>query len=189
MSNSPADPLAELYARLVPALAGYDWFLFGARAAIHYGSARATVDVDLSLRLGEHPLDHLLEQLRSHGFVTRIEDWHALVERVRVLLLADASSGIEIDVVLTGPGLEEEFHARAGRGRFGETELPVIAPEDLLVCKLLAGRPQDLQDVEAVLAAQAGLDLDRVREVLAMLESALARSDLRASLERLLTKA
>ncbi len=64
-------------------------------------------------------------------------------------------------------------------------ELPVIAPEDLLICKLLAGRPQDLQDVEAVLAAQPHLDLARVRSVLGLIEEALGRSDLQIVLERL----
>jgi hypothetical protein len=167
------------------ALAGFDWYLFGARAAIHYGSVRATVDVDLSLRLAGASLDNLVERAAAAGFDTRIAGWRELAERARVLLLIDQRSGIEVDVVLTGPGLEQEFHARARKARLGGVELPVIAPEDLLICKLLAGRPQDLQDVEAVLFAQPHLDLARVRSALGLIEAALGRSDLQMILERL----
>ena len=185
MTSSPASPLADLYTRLQRALAGFDWYLFGARAAIHYGSARATMDVDLSLRLAGASLEDLVGQAAAAGFATRIAGWRELAERARVLLLIDQRSGIEVDVVLTGPGLEEEFHARARNARLSGVELPVIAPEDLLICKLLAGRPQDLQDVEAVLAAQPHLDLARVRSVLGLIEEVLGRSDLRMVLERL----
>lgn len=185
LTSSPANPLADLYARLEQALAVFDWFLFGARAAIHYGSARATVDVDVSLRLAGASLDSLVERAAARGFTTRITGWRDLADRARVLLLIDQRSGIEVDVVLTGPGLEDEFHSRARKAGFGGVELPVIAPEDLLISKLLAGRPQDLQDVEAVLAAQPDLDLARVRSVLGRIEAALGRSDLKTVLERL----
>lgn len=76
----------------------------------------------------------------------------------------------------SSPGLTGTCSARAPR---------FTAPEDLLICKLLAGRPQDLQDVEAVLAAQPHLDLERVRSVLGLIETALGRSDLQMVLARL----
>ncbi len=189
LTSSPASPLADLYTRLERALAVFDWFLFGARAAIHYGSARATVDVDVGLRLAGASLDSLVERAAAGGFATRIAEWRDLADRARVVLLIDTPSGIEVDVVLTGPGLEDEFHERARKAGFAGVELPVIAPEDLLICKLLAGRPQDLQDIEAVLAAQSDLDLARVRSVLGRIEEALGRSDLKTVLERLLSRA
>lgn len=50
--------------------------------------------------------------------------------------------------------------------------------------KILGGRPKDLDDVRALLAANAGaLDLEHVRSVLRELEQALDRSDLVRSLD------
>lgn len=188
MTASHASPLAELYARIAGALSGRDWYLFGARAAILYGSVRATVDVDIAVQLGDESLDAVVARLGSAGVVPRIADWRALAERARVVLLRDVASDVEVDLVVTGPGLEEEFHARARPHRFGGTMVPVISPEDLIVSKLVAGRPQDLQDIEAVVVAQERLDKARIREIVAMIEAALARADLMPLLERVLAK-
>ena len=51
---------------------------------------------------------------------------------------------------------------------------------------VLAGRPQDVQDAEAVLGAQDGLDTDRVMHVLCLIEQALDRADLVPVFRRLL---
>ena len=40
----------------------------------------------------------------------------------------------------------------------------MLAPEDVVVMKLIAGRAQDVADVEAILAAKAPLDESYVEE-------------------------
>ncbi|HLE83827.1 MAG TPA: nucleotidyltransferase [Thermoanaerobaculia bacterium] len=88
---------------------------------------------------------------------------------------------------MAGPGLEEEFLAHRRFVDLGGLEVPVISPEDLVVTKILAGRPKDLEDVRGVLREQSGrLDLQRSRRFLRMLEQALDRSDLLPVLDRLL---
>jgi hypothetical protein len=50
---------------------------------------------------------------------------------------------------------------------------------DLIVTKVLAGRPKDVEDVRGVLGQRGSdLDLGRVRRLLALLEDALGQSDL-----------
>jgi hypothetical protein len=72
--------------------------------------------------------------------------------------------------------------------RIGSTTVAVISPEDLIIAKVLAGRPNDMVDVRGVMEAQRGhLDMARVREVLAALDAALGRSDLEATLDSILT--
>jgi len=62
--------------------------------------------------------------------------------------------------------------------------VPVISPEDLVVTKILAGRPKDMDDVDGILSEQLpALDLARCRRFLAMLEEALARNDLLPALD------
>ena len=59
--------------------------------------------------------------------------------------------------------------------------------QDLIVAKILAGRPKDLDDVTGVLARQKShLNFKLIHKTLKALESALARNDLRPALERLL---
>jgi len=54
-----------------------------------------------------------------------------------------------------------------------------MSPEDLVVTKVLAGRPKDVEDVRGVIhERKASLDEERIRTVLLLLERALNRSDL-----------
>lgn len=94
-----------------------------------------------------------------------------------------------MDVVLAGAGLEAEFLARARTVDLGGVRAPVISPEDLVVTKLLAGRPQDRADVAGILQHRRGkLELGRVRALLAELERALEQSDLTAGLDALIAE-
>ena len=58
--------------------------------------------------------------------------------------------------------------------------------EDLIVTKVLAGRPRDLEDARSVVQAKGdALDRDAVQRTLGMLEEALGVSDLVPMFERL----
>ena len=63
--------------------------------------------------------------------------------------------------------------------------MPVISAEDLIVTKVLAGRPKDLDDVRGIIAAKTDLDADAIRATLAMLEEALGVSDLLPIFDRI----
>lgn len=165
------------------------WYLFGAQAALLYGSPRLTADADITVQLGSVSNEELVEALHAHGFDLRITD-QAFVRTTRVLPIVHRSSGFPADVVLGGPGLEEAFLARAVNRAVHGLQVPVAAPEDLIVMKVLAGRRKDEEDVTAVLSAQRGrLDLELIRRTLRALAEALAQDDLLPTFERLLVEA
>lgn len=115
----------------------------------------------------------------------RVDDVDDFVRCTWVLPVEHATTGLPIDVVLGASGLEEQFVARARRMDLGGVSVPVISPENLVVSRLLAGRPKDLEDVVGVLQLQADqLELGQVRGLLTQLEQALDRSDLLPALER-----
>ena len=63
--------------------------------------------------------------------------------------------------------------------------MPVVEVSDLVVLKVLAGRPKDLEDVVALLRTQrTAIEREHVRRVLRLLEEALGQSDLIATFER-----
>jgi hypothetical protein len=84
-----------------------------------------------------------------------------------------------LDVVLSGPGLEDEFLARARVLDIAGLRVPTLDPSDLIIAKVLAGRPKDTDDARAILKAR-GEEIDQVRveSVLRLLEEALGQSDL-----------
>jgi hypothetical protein len=167
---------------------GLAWYVFGAQAAIVYGRPRATADVDVTVVLGSEKPTDLMRGLARRGFSLRVPAGDEFIVQARVLPLVHRN-GLPLDVVLGGPGLEEEFAARARPYDLGGVVVPTIAAEDLIATKVLAGRAKDLEDVEGILAIQGtGLDLERVRDVLGALEDALGQSDLRPVFEELLVR-
>ena len=169
---------------------GLRWYVFGAQAAILYGSSRMTEDVDVTLELGSVAVPEIVAALASHGFVSRAADIEALALTARVLPIEHDVTRTPVDVVLAGPGLEEDLLARAKVRSVGAERVPVITAEDLVALKLLAHRPHDVEDVIAVLRAQRGqFDLARTRQVLKELEDVLEEGGMLKRLEDVLRRA
>ena len=172
--------VAEVLRTLAAAMAERDlpWYLFGAQAAIVWGSPRLSADVDVTVAIEPAIVDSFVETMRRHGFDLTFSDSEFLA-RTRVLLFVHRSTHMPLDVVLAGPGLEEDFLRRAISVDVDGTHIPVISPEDLIIAKILAGRPKDIEDVRSVVhERRASLDGERIRTILGLLEQALAQSDL-----------
>jgi hypothetical protein len=184
-------PVADLLADLGRALESLEvrWYLFGAQAAILYGAARLTADVDVTIDAGSHPTSDVVSTLRSSGFALRVQDIDGFVRRTRVLPLLHEPSRMPCDLVLAGPGIEELFFERARTHDLEGVAVPVAAADDVVAMKILAGRVRDLDDVAAILGTQGRtLDIERVRRTLASLEAALDRRDLLPVLEQIIDR-
>ncbi|HPH64291.1 MAG TPA: nucleotidyltransferase [Kofleriaceae bacterium] len=156
------------------------WFVFGAQALAIHGVARATADVDITVRLAGSTAQ-LIAALAKHGFGIHIKpsELHAFIAETRVIPAFHKTSNIPVDIVLAGPGLEELMLERATRLKLQNVQIPVITMEDFLVLKILAGRGKDIQDVQLLLAAR-GPDIDQplVARRIAELEQILDQADL-----------
>nr|WP_159397971.1 DUF6036 family nucleotidyltransferase [Sorangium cellulosum] len=129
----------------------------------------------------------LVKALTEAGFQMRVEDI-AFTHRTRVLPVLHLATGVAADVVLAGPGLEDLFLQRAQLHDLDGILVPVACAEDVIVMKILAGRPKDIEDVVAIAAARKDLKLDLVRSMLRTLEEALDRNDLQPELSRALAR-
>jgi hypothetical protein len=146
-----------------------------------------TEDVDVTVRVPEPKLPALLAAMSEATFTPRVADVEAFVARARVIPFFHGRSGMPLDLVVAAPGLEDQFIERAKRVDLGGVRVPILSAEDVVVTKLLAGRPRDLLDVREVLAAQgSALDVRYVRKVLRQLDQALEDVDLAARFEALL---
>ena len=71
--------------------------------------------------------------------------------------------------------------------QIGGTIVPFVSPGDLVVLKLIAGRPKDNDDARTVVQAQkAALKIDEVRSLLTSIEVALDQSDLVSLFDRMI---
>jgi hypothetical protein len=188
-------PLASDAARLLALVRevfrrrGDRWFLFGAQAVVAHGFPRATGDVDVTVFPADGDPRALATALVSAGLTLRVPDLDDFVERTAVLPFLHEPTGLGLDVVLGSSGLENDCAERAVAVDIGEGAVPVIRVEDLVVLKVLSGRPKDVEDVSSILRRRdRTLDLGHVRTLLSRLEEALGQSDLLPVLEELLSR-
>lgn len=189
---SPTPPV-DLFRALADAMrrTGASWYVFGAQAVLIWGRPRLTADIDVTVKLYPEDSGRLVRTMGASGFTLRGVATAEFVEQTRVLPFVHTSSQWPVDVVLAGPGLEERFLRDARLVDVGDdVRVPVIRAEDLIVTKILAGRPKDLDDVRGVLLEQLDrMDEASIRDTLAMLEEALGVSDLLPVLGVELTRA
>jgi hypothetical protein len=158
--------------------------VFGAQAVIAYGVPRLSADVDVTVALDPDAPERFARDMADAGFRLRVSD-PDFVRRTRVMPFVHVATAMPLDVVLAGSGLEDEFLARARPTDVGGVVVPVIDREDLVIAKVLAGRPKDLEDATAIYRTHgADLDASRIEGVLRLLEEALAQSDLLTAFAR-----
>lgn len=182
MSIQPA--ALELLGALSAVLARWGrWYVFGAQAVIAYGVPRLSADVDVTIALDPDDPEHFARDLDAAGFVLRVTD-PDFVRRTRVMPFVHVATGMPLDIVLAGSGLEQEFLDRARAVNLAGTIVPLLDPEDLVIAKVLAGRPKDIEDARGLWQLHgATLNAERIRDVLRQLEEALAQGDLVVSFE------
>jgi hypothetical protein len=131
----------------------------GALALAYYAEPRATVDIDLNLFVPTERLAEVAAPLRDLG-VTIDADVAGLIERDgQARAWWDATP---IDLFFA----YDAFHEAAARARrsvpFADVDIPILAPEHLMVCKVIFDRPRDWVDIDAMRALPQTIDAPEV---------------------------
>jgi len=138
----------------------------------HWGEPRLTRDVDVTILTGFGAEQDFVSAILK-SYQPRRPDAEAFALRHRVLL-AQASSGIALDITMAALPFEEQMIKRATDVEFTPgLKLRICSAEDLIVLKCFASRPQDWQDVASILVRQ-GIDSLDWDYVLANLEPLVA---------------
>ena len=162
--------------------------IIGGLAASLLGRPRLTRDVDALVLVEEANWGEFMAAGLGHGFSLRRDDALAFAREARVLLMRHQESGIDVDIVFGSLPFEKKAVAEATWMDLGGVQAPLPLPEDLIIMKAVAHRPQDLADIEAVLAAHPKLNLRRVRRWVREFAAALSMPEILHDLEVLLSE-
>lgn len=157
-------------------------------AASLLGRPRLTRDVDALVLMDQGQWADFMTMGTEHGFIPRRADALAFAQETQVLLVRHQPSGIDADIVFGSLPFEKEAVAQATWVDLGGIQVPLPLPEDLIVMKAVAHRPQDLADIEAILAAHPKLNRRRVRRWVREFAAALEMPEILNDLEALFSK-
>ena len=133
--------------------------MIGGLAASLRGEPRVTANVDLVLGVDVDRALELVVKLQGTPFQPLISGVEEVVRKAFILPLRHTVTGVKVDMTIGLSGFERQVIARAEQTKVADCEVALATAEDLLVMKLLAGRPRDLQDVHGIAMVQGeGLD-------------------------------
>lgn len=189
----PGTELPALHTALVRVMAlfqetGVGVAVIGGVAVGVRAAERMTVDIDFTTSLDNESLASFCEAAERRGIRPRRTDGLEFARRYRVLLLVDTDTDTDLDLALASLPFELEAIERAEPVLLGPVVVPVVTAEDLVVMKMVAGRPQDLVDVSSILEGTRAIDLRRIRQYLEEFDDALDRPGLPGQFETILAQ-
>jgi hypothetical protein len=138
--------------------AGIPHAIGGALALAFYGEPRVTIDIDLNVFV---PIDNWpeIERALTPLRISLPAEPRELTQEKQVRLLWDRNP---VHIFFSFDALHEEMAKATRPVPFARTEIPIVAPEHLVVRKAMLDRPKDWLDIEAIFVATEPLDLDEV---------------------------
>lgn len=157
--------------------AGMPYMVIGGIAVLVRAPARLTRDVDITLQALPSAARQLLAVLRPD--FRPIPPKPLVFASKNYVLPTEGPGGTHVDFIFAGTGFERAAVDRATVESIGTLRVRVCTSEDLILLKLLAGRPQDTEDVKAIVkAAGSGLDRRGLGRTIAALAESLDRPEI-----------
>jgi hypothetical protein len=152
MASRPTPDFAELIARVAVALEAkrIPFMLIGGQAVLLHGEPRLTQDVDVTLAVGPDRIRDLLEVCEELGLHPLPDDPVAFARETYVLPAAEPATGLRLDLIFSTKPYEAHAIGRAVLVDVGNRQVPFASAGDLVLHKLFAGRPRDLEDAAGV---------------------------------------
>jgi len=137
--------------------------IIGGQAVLLYGEPRLTRDIDITLGVNIDHIGEVLAAAAEAALKPIPEDIGSFVRQTMVLPLIDEPSGIRVDLIFSFTPYETQAIGRAKRVLILGEEVHFASPEDLIIHKIFAGRPRDLEDARIVLLKNPDIDNTYIR--------------------------
>ena len=149
------------------------YMVIGGQAVLVYGEPRLTKDIDITLGVGVERLEDVLQLADSLSLKVLTPSPQDFVKKTMVLPCQEPSSGVRVDLVFSFSPYERQAMERIRPIPMEGRKVRFASPEDLIIHKIIAGRPRDLEDIQVVQRKNPGLDRSYIERWLKDFEKTL----------------
>ena len=153
------------------------YMVVGGQAVLIYGEPRLTRDIDITLGVDVNRLGEVLAVVQELSLKPLPKEIESFVRETMVLPALDEHTGIRVDFIFSYTPYETGAIKRAKRIEIMGQEVNIASPEDLIIHKVFAGRPRDIEDVRTVLLKNPDVDLQYIRGWLKEFDKASKEKD------------
>ena len=155
------EKLLENIAKALEA-SGISYMVVGGQAVLLYGEPRLTKDIDITLDLGPESLEKLRAIIENLCLKVLVRDVEDFVNKTFVLPALDEESGFRVDFIFSLSLYEKEAMQRVKTVKVGEAKVKFASLEDLIIHKIIAFRPRDIEDIKNILLKNSDFDKEYI---------------------------
>jgi predicted nucleotidyltransferase len=149
------------------------YMVIGGQAVLLYGEPRLTRDIDVTLGIDSVRADDLKQICQVAGLIKVKSFDDSLIEKTNVFPCIDTETGIAVDFIFSFIDYERQAIKRAKKVKVADYAVKFSSPEDIIIHKLFAGRPKDIEDAENILIKQGRkIDMDYIKKQLKVFSTA-----------------
>lgn len=143
--------------------------IMGGLAVRIYAIPRPTFDVDFTILLPRADLPQFYLRAESLGYTVSAAQAAGWVDSVKGLSVVKIQAyvgdrAIDVDIFLAETEFQRHLLTRRQRHEAEGLDAWFVSPEDLILLKLLAGRPKDRLDIADIVFIQGALDEAYLRD-------------------------
>lgn len=162
------------------------YMIIGGQAVLLYGEPRLTRDIDITLGVNVDYLEKLLAVVQELSLKPIPEDMELFVQQTMVLPALEETTGIRVDFIFSFTPYETEAIKRAKTIIIMEQEVCFASPEDVIIHKIFAGRPRDIEDVRSIIIRNPEMDTKYIQDCLKEFDASSERKDFLKTFEEVL---
>lgn len=151
------------------------YMVIGGQAVLLYGEPRLTRDIDITLGVDNTSLGVVVALTEKIKLKPAVENVSEFVGTSNVLPLIDQATHIRIDLIFSFTPYERQAMERVQTIHVEQYPVRYASLEDIIIHKIFAGRPRDIEDVKGILARNAVYDSTYIHKWLKEFSSALGK--------------
>ena len=162
------------------------YMIIGGQAVLLYGEPRLTRDIDITLGVNTDCINEFLAILKEISLKPLPEDIKSFVKQTMVLPALDETTGIRVDFIFSFTPYETGAIKRAKKIKILNQEVYFASVEDVIIHKIFASRPRDLEDVRTIILKNPEIDVQYTRNWLKEFDVSSDKKDFLKTFEDIL---